>query len=670
MLTRALQNVASRFHPRRSPRALIWAVQIAIFALSGVFAFLLRFEFELKPPFLAQMALAIPVWVVVKTIVFRLLKLDRGWWRYVSMPDLVRVVFGNFAGAVFSALILLATAPKGFPRSIYILDFILCANATVAIRVVARIVRDYAVRSKDETLGKRIVIYGAGQAGDMLLREIRTNPRLAYDVRGFIDDNPQKAGMRVQLVTVLGTGPHLTALAARHSIDEVLIAIPSATGLQMTGILQCCHQAGLRCKTIPSLGELIEEKHLSTQIRDVAVEDLLGRTPISLDESAIRARLEGVVVAVTGAAGSIGAEICRQIARFHPLAIVALDAAETPLFHIEQEMRAAFPGLAFHPEIGSVQNYGRLAEIFDFYGPSIVYHAAAYKHVPMMEANLFEAVENNILGTANVAAAAAAYGIDDFVMISSDKAVHPTSIMGLSKRVAELLARSLQDGSTRFVSVRFGNVLGSNGSVIPIFKRQIAAGGPVTVTHPEMRRYFMTIPEAVQLVLQASTMGKGGEIFVLDMGQPVKIVDLARNLILLSGLRPDQDVRIEFTGVRPGEKLYEELTSYEENTAPTFHEKIKIFTGAVVSFEEMQSRLAVIRRLCAARDGRGLLLELKDLVPDYNPSKQVLRKLLAEPHTPQDLPASSRYDRNDRVAATGVPNLDAGTLACENEKSA
>jgi len=309
---------------------------------------------------------------------------------------------------------------------------------------------------------------------------------------------------------------------------------------------------------------------------------------------------------------------------------MGFDVAETPLFNLEQEMQASFPDVNFRPEIGCIRDRARLRDVMGQYQPSILYHAAAYKHVPMMESNILAAVDNNIHGTANVVAAAMEQGVADFVMISSDKAVRPTSIMGLTKRVAELLIGSIQDGGTKFVSVRFGNVLGSNGSVIPIFKKQIAAGGPVTVTHPEMRRYFMTIPEAVQLVMQASTMGKGGEIFVLDMGQPVKIVDLARNLILLSGLRPDHDVRIEFTGVRPGEKLYEELNTLDENTAPTFHEKIKIFTGPALSAEEMESRLAVIRRLLEARDDRGLLLELKDLVPDFNPSKHVLQRLLGQ----------------------------------------
>jgi FlaA1/EpsC-like NDP-sugar epimerase len=366
----------------------------------------------------------------------------------------------------------------------------------------------------------------------------------------------------------------------------------------------------------------------------VAVEDLLGRRPVELEESALRRKLQHQSVLITGAAGSIGSELCRQIARFQPRAIVGFEIAETALFHLAGEMRSAFPDVPFHPEIGSIQNPRRLAEVLQIHAPSILYHAAAYKHVPMMEDNIFEAVENNVLGTWNVAFAAARQGVSDFVMISSDKAVRPTSVMGLTKRVAELLIQGLQNGGTRYVSVRFGNVLGSNGSVIPLFKTQIARGGPVTVTHPEMRRYFMTIPEACQLVLQASTMGSGGETFVLDMGQPVRVLDLARNLILLSGLRPDRDIRIELTGIRPGEKLYEEINTFEEQTLPTCHEKIKIFAGSGLPPGGMLRHLEALRGCCEDRDSRRLILHCKDLVPDYNPSAHILRRLLVPEEQP------------------------------------
>jgi FlaA1/EpsC-like NDP-sugar epimerase len=342
--------------------------------------------------------------------------------------------------------------------------------------------------------------------------------------------------------------------------------------------------------------------------------------------SGINAKLRGRVALVTGAAGSIGSELCRQIAACKPAALIALDLAETPLFHLERELRQSYPDLNIRPEIASIRNAQRLEEIFADHRPNVVYHAAAYKHVAMMEANVFEAIENNVVGTYNVAIAAARHGAADFVMISSDKAVRPTNIMGATKRAAELVIRSLQNGGPRYISVRFGNVLGSNGSVVPIFKAQIASGGCVTVTHPEMRRYFMTIPEAVQLVLQASTMGKGGEIFVLDMGTPVKIVDLARQLIILSGLRPDEDIRIEFSGIRPGEKLYEELRFDDEEILPTAHEKIRVFAGHCPPEERMAAHLARLRAACDRRDLKAALFELKEIEPGYNPGKEILSR--------------------------------------------
>ena len=334
------------------------------------------------------------------------------------------------------------------------------------------------------------------------------------------------------------------------------------------------------------------------------------------------------MVLVTGAAGSIGSELCRQIARFHPAGIVGLEIAESPLFEIDREMRQGFPLVPFYPEIGSIQNRARIDDLLRQYKPSVVYHAAAYKHVPLMEVHVFEAIENNVFGTYNLAVAAAEHGVEDFLMISSDKAVRPTNVMGATKRVAELILLALQNGRTKYVAVRFGNVLGSNGSVIPIFKKQIAAGGPVTVTHPEMRRFFMTIPEACQLVLQASAIGKGGQICVLDMGQPVKIVDLARNLILLSGLKPDEDIKIIFSGMRPGEKLFEELSSLLEDTVPTEHEKIRIFIGEGVPKEDILTWLDSLHQICETRDTGRLVVALKEIVLDYSPSTHLLKRVI------------------------------------------
>jgi FlaA1/EpsC-like NDP-sugar epimerase len=610
-------------------RALVWAAQIALFALSAGAAFLVRFDFSLPSGYGRALGFALVIWVAVKIVVFRVAKLDRGLWRYVSAVDLVRLAIANTGASAAACVLILLFGPVGFPRSIYLLDLMICFLLTSGLRLAVRIgLEATSERWRSRETQKRTLIYGAGGAGTMLLREIRTNSRLAYRVVGFVDDLAARQGLRVSGVTVLGGGDAIRALVSKHRIEMVLIAIPSATGTEMTRILELCHTAGVECRTVPGLGEMIEGHGLTGQIREVAVEDLLGRTPVRLEEGRIRASIEGKMVTVTGAAGSIGSELCRQIALFHPAGIVGFEIAESPLFEIDREMKLNFPHVPFHPEIGSIQNRARVEEVMRKYRPAAIYHAAAYKHVPLMEAHVFEAIENNIFGTYNVAAAAAENGVEDFVMISSDKAVRPTNVMGTTKRVAELILRALQNGRTKYVAVRFGNVLGSNGSVIPIFKKQIAAGGPVTVTHPEMRRFFMTIPEACQLVLQAAAIGKGGQICVLDMGQPVKIVDLARNLILLSGLRPDEDVKIEFTGMRPGEKLYEELSSLLEDTVPTEHEKIRIFVGDAIEEEDIQGWLETLREISETRDTGRLIVALKEIVLDYNPSTHLLRRVL------------------------------------------
>jgi FlaA1/EpsC-like NDP-sugar epimerase len=610
-------------------RWVVGGVQLAIFVAAAISAFLLRFDFSIPRVYRLHLFAGICAWVLAKIIVFHLLELDHGWWRHASVPDVVRVLAGNALGSALGGLGLIMFAPAGFPRSLYFLDFLLCLSMTTGARLAVRVAFENS-RTHNGGAKKRTLIYGAGDAGVALLRDIRQDSRLAYNVLGFVDDDHRKLGLVLQGVKVLGEGASLAEVVSKRQVDTVLIAVPSASGVQMTQILRRCQQSGASYKTVPSLGEMIEGNGLARQIRDVAVEDLLGRSPARLDEQEIARKLEGKVVMVTGAAGSIGSEMCRQIARFHPKAIIGYEISETALFYLDLEMRQHFPTVTFYPEIGSIQNAQRLDEVVERHHPSILYHAAAYKHVPLMEAHMFEAVENNVFGTYTTALVAAEHGLEDFVGISTDKAVRPTSVMGVTKRAAELAVNSLQNGRTRFVSVRFGNVLGSNGSVIPLFKKQIAAGGPVTVTHPGMQRYFMTIPEASQLVLQASTMGRGGEIFVLDMGEPVKIVNLARNLILLSGLRPDEDIQIKFTGIRPGEKLYEELRTFEESTAPTSHEKVKVFTGPSLSFDAAKGHVETLRRICAARDVGELVLRLKEIVPEYNPSSHLLRQALLE----------------------------------------
>jgi len=608
---------------RRVRHPLLWIGQFIVCALSVIAAFQLRFDYDVQPRFQHELRYAVIVWPAVKVAVFFAFGLSAGWWRYVSLPDLIRLTLANLAATTAVTMVTLFARPAGFPRTIYLIDFLICLGLTCTIRIGRRVHRELmASLSRDRSVG-RTLIYGAGDAGVALLRELRSNPTAAYHPVGLLDDNPSKQGVTIQSVRVLGTGGELLELAKKHKIETVLVAIPSASGRQMTSILQQCHAAGVAFKTIPSLSRVVESENLASQIRSVAVEDLLGRSPVTLDARRIEERIAGRTVMVTGAAGSIGSELCRQIARFRPAVIVAFESSETGLFHLQNEFQQTFPDIVFRAVIGSIQNLRRVEEILREHSPSMIFHAAAYKHVPMMESHMFEAVENNVFGTWNVATAAARFGVGEFVLISTDKAVRPTNIMGATKRFSELLILSLGHHGTKFVVVRFGNVLGSNGSVVPTFKQQILAGGPITVTHPDMQRYFMTIPEASQLVLQASIMGRGGEVFVLDMGEPVKIVDLARNLILLSGLRPDSDIRIEFTGARPGEKLVEELSHLEEGTVPTDHTKVRAFARAI-ALPDMSRLIAELRSSHATRDPIRLVLTLKEAIPDYSPSDYVL----------------------------------------------
>jgi len=601
--------------------AALWLVHVCVFAVSGVTAFLLRFDFQLRPPERLHLLYGLAIWIPAKILAFHLFHINRTWWRYASLPDLLRIAISLFSGAVVSTAAIISIS-AGFPRSVFILDFLICLILMSAVCAVARLHGERKMKTKP---GKRVraLIYGAGVAGTTLARELRMNVQLGYEICGYIDDNCFKSRAFIHGAPVLGVGDDLTLVSEQLGIDEVLVAIPSATGPEMSRILERCEQAHLPCRTIPGITEIIENRDLARQIRDIAVEDLLGRVPIRLEQDQIASKLRGQTVLVTGAAGSIGSELCRQIARFSPAAIVGLDIAETALFYLELEMAERYPHSRFYPEVGTIRDWRRLSEIFKKFRPAVVFHAAAYKHVPMMERHIFSAVENNIFGTVNVANAASEFHVERLVMISTDKAVHPTSIMGLTKRVSELYINSLTNG-TKYVSVRFGNVLGSNGSVIPIFSKQISDGGPVTVTHPEMRRYFMTIPEASQLVLQAGSMGEGGEIFILDMGQPVLISDLARKLIRLSGLRPDVDIKIVYTGMRPGEKLHEELTGMDETALPTCHEKISVHQGQRIAENEIQQKIAIIDRACVNRDLDGLLSVLKSLVPTYSPNNAAI----------------------------------------------
>jgi len=558
----------------------------------------------------------------VKGIVFRICDSNRKWWKFTSLHDVRQIVLTNLFASAVAFPCFTSFVQKGLPASLPFLDFLMCFLVTTGLRIATRMAAESRTASSNGG-AKKTLIYGAGIAGQMLVREIRANAELPYEVVGFVDDDNSKKATRVQGIRVLGSGEDLPSLVADLAVDMVLVAIPSASPLALATLFRHCRQSGAECKTIPGLSTLVEGRALTSQVRDVALDDLLGRKAVRLDEERLRELLQGKVALVTGAAGSIGSELCRQIAKFAPKAIIGYEIAESALFHLDAELKANYPSVPFLPVVGSIQNSARLAEVFQTHRPSLVFHAAAYKHVPMMEVHPFEAIENNVFGTYNVARIARKMGVERFVLISSDKAVRPTNIMGTTKRIAELIVQSMHSPGTKFVAVRFGNVLGSNGSVVPIFKKQIAEGGPLTVTHPEMTRYFMTIPEAAQLVLQGSSMAQGRETFVLDMGEPVRIVDLARNLILLSGLQPGSDIEIKFSGTRPGEKLYEELCTDEENTVETPHEKIRIFRGPEVD-PTFTDCLANLERHCLTRNLPALVAELCALVPEYSPSSQIL----------------------------------------------
>ena len=610
----------------RYRRILIDLLHAAIVAGSIVAAFLLQFEFAIPKPELHHLATAVWIGVAIKIAIFMLAGFDHGWWRYVGIGDVYTLLVGNFAASGLFGLVSHLVMGPVPPRSLYVIDFLICFFLTAATRFSVRLYYESIAKELSRERKKCVLIYGAGAAGVTLAREIHSNPALGYRVVGFLDDHRKKRRAVFAGVPVLGCGRDAPRIVERYrrggsGVKEIVIAMPSATGRQMREALANCRAAGVPVKTIPGMGELLTGKVLTSQIRDVSVLDLLGREPVQLDETLIRTSIQGKSVMVTGGGGSIGSELCRQIAGFRPAQLVIFERAESDLFRIHNELMARSPGVEIVPRIGDIREYAQVEETVRRYSVRSIFHAAAYKHVPLMEAHVLEAVKNNVLGTRNVANAALRCGAADFLMISSDKAVNPSSVMGLTKRIAELIVNGMptpEEGSrTKFVSVRFGNVLGSNGSVVPLFMQQIAAGGPVTVTHPEMRRYFMTIPEAVQLVLQASTMGSGSEIFVLDMGEPVRIVDLAQNMIRLSGR--EAEIEIRFVGLRPGEKLFEELLTESENILPTYHEKIRIFRGPRKELAAIDGWLNNVEALVAAGDETGLMRRMMELVPEYRP---------------------------------------------------
>jgi FlaA1/EpsC-like NDP-sugar epimerase len=540
-------------------------------------AYWLRFNTEI-PEYIIPNMVSTMLWVTpLQAAIFFASGMYRGIWRYASVADLQRITVAVGLSTLVIAMVLLMLPPQDppVPRSVLLLDPILLILILGGSRLGYRVWKERRLRNVLGSPGKPVVILGAGDAAADLLKNLtRTGD---WQVLGLLDDNPAKRGRQIQGVSVLGELEDLVELAPRLALERAIIAMPSASHQSRLRALQICRRAGVEALTVPSYQDLVNGKVTVSQVRNIELDDLLGRDPVLLDESRLQEWIRGRSVLVTGAGGSIGSELCRQIARFEPARLVLYEHSELALYRMEQEFAEQHPQIELNCVIGDVKNAVRLAETFSAHRPKIVFHAAAYKHVPLMEqGNAWEAIQNNVLGTWCAAEAAIAHCTEKFVLVSTDKAVNPTNVMGASKRLAEIVCQGLQGTSaTGFVMVRFGNVLGSTGSVIPKFREQIARGGPVTVTHPEIKRYFMSIPEAAQLVLQAGLTGSGGEIFVLEMGEPVKIVDLARELIRLSGYA-EPDIGIEFTGLRPGEKLYEELLADGEQFLPTPHPKLRI----------------------------------------------------------------------------------------------
>lgn len=605
---------------------LIIASQIVLIISCYYCSFGLRLDWPLNHADDLVFWRTLPLILVVKLLIFHRFGLLRGWWRYVGMSDVLNIAeAAGLSAAVIYAVVVFGLGVTGYPRSVVFIDMALSIIFVGGARFV---VRAYTERARRYDGQKNTLIVGAGQAGRTIAQQLRSNAEMPYFTIGFVDDDPSKLGLNIGGLKVLGTTNNLSELITKYQAECVLIAIPSARGPVVQQIIDKCRESKVTFRILPPISEMLDRtapvRASIQQTRKLRIEDLLGRQPVRLELDRIRERVQDKVLLITGAGGSIGSELARQVAIFRPRQLVLLDRSENDLFKIGMELSRKFPDLNYVPVVGDILDVSRLREVFSLYRPSSVFHAAAYKHVPMMERNCFQAVTNNVFGTYNVALLARQAHAEDFVLISSDKAVNPTNIMGVTKRIAELIVLALQHNKTRFTAVRFGNVLGSNGSVLPIFEEQIAGGGPVTVTHPEAKRYFMTVTEAVQLVLQASTMGQGGEIFVLDMGEPVNIADLAKRMVRLAGLEPGRDVEVVFTGLRPGEKLFEELKLDGENIKPTPHEKIRVFEGGTVAFEQVRTWLEDLSSLVDARNVHELVAKLVSIVPEYWPSSEII----------------------------------------------
>lgn len=622
-------------HLRNPNFYIIIGIDLLLFVLAYVGAYTIRYDLMMPGYEWGQFWDVLPVLMGIKLSVFFVMGVYRGMWRYVSVNDLMTILKAVFVSSlVLIAVILAIYRFEGFSRGVYILDGLLTFGLVAGSRVIIRQVFQsqwFGIsrrqgRFAPQRVKKTVVIIGAGDAGEKTLREIRDNPQLDYRVKGFIDDDAAKVGRSIHDVRVLGRMEDLPVIAEKEGIQEALIAIPSGTGEEKRRILEMCKSCGLSFKTLPGMGELIDGRVSVKALRDVNYEDLLGRPPVSLQDADIRDYLKEKVVVVTGAGGSIGSELCRQIIRYAPRQVILVDSFEPNLYDIQMDLKHRVQYLDYVTVLAAVQDRPTMERMMRKYRPDVVFHAAAYKHVPMLERNPWQAVWNNIRGSQTLMETSVELGVKRFILVSTDKAVRPTNVMGASKRCCERMMYAYIGGPCRMMAVRFGNVVGSAGSVIPLFRRQIEAGGPVTVTHPEVTRFFMTIPEASQLILQAGALRTGGEIFVLEMGTPVKIADMAKDLIRLSGKEPGRDIEIRFSKLRPGEKLYEELIREGEGIVATEHEKILVLKsngcfdgyGNLDGYRDwLMGHLEELYRVAATYDAGAIKKKMKEIVPEY-----------------------------------------------------
>lgn len=598
-----------------SRRTSVIAHDLLMVILAWVAVFVLRYNFAPGPGQWRALGFSLPLVLGVHGVIFARIGLYRGLWRFASIPDLWNIMRASALGALVVGLVLFAVNRlDGIPRFALLLYPFALTFLLGAPRLLYRMWKDHGAHVRNVSGRKRALILGAGRAGEMLAREMLRDD--GYLPIGFLDDSSKLKGAKLRGVPVLGTIDKVQRVVENTAPDVLVIAMPSASNAHMQRVVELCEQTGVPLRTLPRLQDVVLERGGLRELREVAIDDLLGRDPVLLDFAAISAGLAGKTVLVTGGGGSIGSELCRQIAKLGPTRLVVLERCEFNLYTIEMELRRRHPDLVLHGHLGDVTDRSGVERLLGCYCPEIIFHAAAYKHVPLLQEQPREAVRNNVLGTRILAAAADRYGCETFVMISTDKAVNPTNIMGGSKRVAELICQAMDRySSTSFITVRFGNVLGSAGSVVPLFQSQIAAGGPVTVTHPEISRYFMTIPEACQLIMQASVMGKGGEVFVLEMGAPVKIRFLAEQMIRLSGKVPGQDIEIVYRGLRPGEKLYEELFYEQEVLDATGHDKIMLARSSEVDGARLERLVQAMEQACLDCDDVALRILLKEVVP-------------------------------------------------------